>query len=230
MISKYETLLVRINEEEESLQDDDFDNDFAKESIESVRNKDSNKKEESERMELARRAQEAEAKAAKAALEAKKAKQEAERIKSEKEAQLFALQSRLAELEKQSVIERERSQNLILNYQRQVEHLERQSAIGTSNRSSLAHNPLDDARSILEQHNPSPQERQKIQSIKERFRNRSRSERPNSPNSSVRLFAESGRVATRYSPTSSAALNQEEMFQHLDFYERSLKAVVKTGR
>ena len=230
MISKYETLLVRINEEEESLQDDDFDNDFAKESIESVRNKDSNKKEESERMELARRAQEAEAKAAKAALEAKKAKQEAERMKSEKEAQLLALQSRLAELEKQSVIERERSQNLILNYQRQVEHLERQSAIGTSNRSSLAHNPLDDARSILEQHNPSPQERQKIQSIKERFRNRSRSERPNSPNSSVRLFAESGRVATRSSPTSSAALNQEEMFQHLDFYERSLKAVVKTGR
>jgi hypothetical protein len=316
MISRYETMLVKINEEEE---EEEFDEEGEHEEFEEEQDFEEEEEQyfedavantnhareaalqakafveqeqreymleqdrvrqelahaqEQAQLELQHRATAAEERAMMASKEAREAKAQAERFRVEKETQVEELQRKLAAMEMAAKQQMEEARSEVLSYKQQVHELvEQQSAvgIGISTRSSYSGSksanghasPLDEAaRSVLSQ-TPSPQEFKKIQSIKERFRQRSNvndvsnangrnsstspsggmltpvpasnghaqgrrsSQRRSSPSPSPNTPASAhSRRTPRRSPSPSVRMQQQEqMVQHLDFYERSLKSI-----
>jgi len=176
----------------------------------------------------AARAEEAERKAKAAEREALKAKEEAERIRKLKDNEVQSLKSRVEELERQTAAERERSQMLLKQYELKIENLERQSAVGMDSR-SMFHNSIH-----------SSQGTEKVELVKKKFRSRNfermhrnaLSERSNS----LKMTGKVKQLSKQFERPSAfssfngggAGLNtlqmsEEEMFQHLDFYERVAK-------
>jgi hypothetical protein len=154
-----------------------------------------------ERNVMARRTQRAELRAELAAREAMLGKQEPRMVHQEKEDQLHVLQQRLNDLQSESsaaITEREHSVVLA-------------RAITAKSR-----NGVETEKSRIS--------KSKIDDVKQRFRNRAAGKSNGNPSAS-------------YTPSPSRAMDGdtarsnlyravgEEMFQHLDFYERSLKAV-----
>jgi hypothetical protein len=157
---------------------------------------------EREREALARRAQRAELRAELAAREALLAKQQATKVRQEKEKELQALKIRLADLQSESsaaITEREHSvvlaRAITANSRNGAMHQNRVSNAGVGKIS-----------------------RSKIDDVKQRFRDR---------NAAKINKAGGGRQPTDQKNNANSFYRTvgEEMFQHLDFYERSLKAV-----
>ena len=196
LIAKYEALLLRFEDDTESVAPSSI---FTYESSTCFSDDFSfATAEEREKEALARRAQRAEIRAELAAREALLSKQQVKRIREEKEKELKALKFRLAELQSESsaaITEREHSVVL-------ARAITANSRAGGMMNQRRGANPAGSRIS-----------RTKIDDVKQRFRDRS--------------------AAKGASPSQKGAANAhgfdrtigEEMFQHLDFYERSLKAV-----
>jgi hypothetical protein len=223
LVAKYEALLVR------------FENESASVAASSVITYESSyysdgsstDEEERERVALTRRAQRAELRAEVAAREALLAKQEARIVREEKQRELHSLQKRLAVLQSESstaIAEHEHS--VVLT-----------RALTTNKANSIG--------------TPSPNKaagrisKSKIDDVKQRFRDRTAAKMLNSTAETVSTYSPSPSTNrsyqmnndTRRSPDIATRERSnlfrtvgEEMFQHLDFYERSLKAVEGTQR
>jgi hypothetical protein len=199
LVAKYEALLVRFENETESVAPSSV---FTYESSCYSDDFSFATAEEREKEALARRAQRAEIRAELAAREALLTKQHAHRVREEKEKELKALKMRLAELQSESsaaITEREHSVVLA-------------RAITANSRAGGTTSPKRAANT-----GGNRISRSKIDDVKQRFRDRS--------------AAKASGAGTGPSPegqhnsTGFYRTVGEEMFQHLDFYERSLKAV-----
>jgi len=162
--------------------------------------------EEREMRVWARRAQRAELRAELAAREALMAKTRAVVLKEEKAREIQALKQQLADLQSESsqmIAEREHSIVLARSFAQN-----RGPASSTTSGSRI--------------------DQIKVDGVKQRFRERMKSRRKNATIPEQRPLSRFEK-----SPADIAARNRlmrsagEEMFQHLDFYERSLKAVEK---
>lgn len=184
--------------------------------------------EERERAVWARRAQRAEVKAELAAREALLAKKEARIFQEEKQRELEALQQKLLELQSESsfhAVDQEHSATLAKNYAMHRHDDLPQQAVGAQS------------------------ERQKIDDVKKRFRDRMAARKqatpvaPNHPQALLpaaatgkfgQLHANPAKFSTSASAPSSVRdlvrSAGEEMYQQLDFYERSLRAVERDER
>lgn len=210
LVSKYESLLVKFDNDNESVASSSVltcDSSYVSEY--------SYNDEERERSILARRAQRAEVKAELVAREAMLGSQQARAVRADKEKELEALQQRLSELQSEcSAAFTEREHSVVLA-----------RAITAKSRSATS--PQKGGR-INES---------RISDIKQRFRDRSaakqqktravataapRNHQPSSVYQSRRSTKQQVRSRERNSMYQSVG---EEMFQHLDFYERSLKSV-----
>lgn len=203
LVAKYEALLVK------------FDNDAESIAPSSVITADSSYysgytgsfEEEQEREALARRAQRAEIRAELAAREARLTKQRAHELRKEKETEIQILQKRLQDLQSESsaaIANREHSAVLA-------------RAIALKNKgisTQLGGKP------------PVPNGRSRIDDVKQRFRNRAAA-RNQAQAGGKQAFAGSRPLQDAAARERSALYRAvgEEMYQHLDFYERSLKAV-----
>ena len=207
LVAQYESLLVKFDNEAGSVAASSvltYESSYVSDYSYSV--------EERERSILARRAQRAELRAELKAREAMLGSQGARTVRAEKEKELEALQQRLCELQSESsaaITEREHSVVL---------------ARAITAKSRNATSPQKGGR-INES---------RISDIKQRFRDRSaakhqnsRSSAPNQPPSNV-YPSRGARQAPREMSSMYKSVG-EEMFQHLDFYERSLKAVERRG-
>ena len=228
LVAKYEALLVRFENESASVAASSV---ITYESSYYSDGGSSTDEEERERVALTRRAQRAELRAEVAAREALLAKQEAMNLREEKQRELHSLQRRLAELQSESstaIAEHEHSVVLA-------------RALTTNKANSIG--------------TPSPNKaagrisKSKIDDVKQRFRDRTAAKMLNSSAETVSTYSQS--PSTTPSTNRSYQMNNdtppsqdiaarersnlfrtvgEEMFQHLDFYERSLKAVESTRR
>lgn len=224
LVAKYEALLIKIENEsvatasvmtyESSCYSDDYDSQYSSEEEESR-----------EREMFQRRVQRAEIRAELAAREAMMAKQEAKKVKEEKQAEIDALQMKLAELQSEAsfaISQREHSAVLA-------------KAIASN---SHIETPLSRAG-----RSASPKiDQEKINGVKQKFRDRM-AQRKNRVSANASFASEDGSSAEfSYTPLYDHGARRvderapisknhrhrlvgEEMFQHLDFYERSLKAV-----
>lgn len=214
LVAKYEALLVRFANDTESI------------AVSSVVSYESSyysdgsygSEEEHERDRLARRAQRAELRAELAAREALLAKQQARAIREEKERELHALQMRLSELQSESsaaITEREHS--LVLA---------RAITATRGHQKPLAHAPQRGGRI----------NKSKIDDVKKRFRDRTAAKMHSgaargygsAPRSAADIALnnrQEPRTAQEQARSNLYRMVGEEMFQHLDFYERSLKSV-----
>jgi hypothetical protein len=215
LVAKYEALLVRFENESESVaasslityESSYYDDDYSCSSAQ---------EREMEKDMLARRAQRAELRAEMAAREAMLAKQEARIVRAEKEQELRVLEQRLNELQSESsaaITEREHSVVLA-------------RAIAAKSRPGAS--PANK--------NVNRISKSKIDDVKQRFRDRSAakmslnnstecmSSYPQTPSGSPYGYPAPQTAAARERSSLYRAVG-EEMFQHLDFYERSLKAV-----
>lgn len=212
LVRKYEALLVKLDNDADSVAPSSVITDASSYYSDYTAG---TFQEEKEREVLARRAQRAELRAELAAREAMLAKQRARDFQREKETEIRELRQKLSDLQSESsaaIAEREHSVVLA-------------RAITAANRL-----PPGSQASI-----PKPIGISKIEEVKKRFRSRSArrtslgSSRP-TPASS-RGFKSSNVLRRKYQDPSTKDRNAmyravgEEMFQHLDFYERSLKAV-----
>jgi hypothetical protein len=168
---------------------------------------------ERERAVWARRAQRAELKAELAAREALLAKQEARMIKEEKQRELEDLRQKLVELQSeasQAIAEKEHSGILARSF--------------ATRRNDVVSPDVSSSGRIS---------KGKVDSVKQRFRDRmaAKKEETASPMNMENPYGARSQPSPRFitpSPPNRNALLRsagEEMFQHLDFYERSLKAV-----
>ena len=219
LVAKYEALLVRFANDSESVaassvisyESSYYSDDYSYAS-----------EEDYEKSKLARRAQRAELRAELAAREALLARQEARAIREEKERELRSLQLRLAELQSESsaaITEREHS--LVLA----------RAITATRAQQRPAARPAQTGGRIS---------KAKIDDVKKRFRDRTAAKLyggevkgsgrgPRSAASSTVLANRRGAQTARDQARSNLyRMVGEEMFQHLDFYERSLKAVEET--
>jgi hypothetical protein len=166
---------------------------------------------ERERTVWARRAQRAELKAELAAREALLAKQEARMVKEEKQRELDDLRQKLVELQSEAstaIHEKERSGILTRSFA-----MRRNDVVSPDSSGRISNGKVD--------------------SVKQRFRDRMAAKKeaiasPTTVNNPYGARSQpSPRFITPSPPNRSALLRSagEEMFQHLDFYERSLKAV-----
>lgn len=218
LVAKYEALLISFENETESVApssvityQSSYYSEYSCTSFE---------EREREKDTLSRRAQRAELRAEMAAREAMLAKQEAKNVQAEKERELRVLQQRLNELQSESsaaITEREHSVVL--------------------------------ARAITANYGgkPTPSKnvgglvsKSKIDDVKKRFRDRSASKMNNNPATTSNYGPsqsggrgcpsnnDSSRDAAARERSSMFRSVGEEMFQQLDFYERSLKAVEST--
>lgn len=216
LVARYEELLVRIENEsiatasvltydESSYDSDEYDSE-----------EDYSSEEDREKEKFQRRAQRAELRAELAAREAILAKQEARKIKVEKQREIDALQQRLTELQSESsqaMTEKEHSFVIA--------------------RAIAANAPVGDGQSSHGGNNSPQSNAEKINGVKQRFRDRMADRLKAKANTSVCSDSVSSALAARRdrrsAPPSARSLQRrqvgEEMFQHLDFYERSLKAV-----
>lgn len=213
LVAKYEALLIKLDNDAESVAPSSvvtdassYYSDYTSGTLH----------EERERESLARRAQRAELRAELAAREAMLTKQRAEVLQKEKEMEIQALRQKLNDLQSEtSTAIAEREQSAVLA-----------RAIAITRRG-----PGSQLSSIKSSISAS-----KIEDVKQRFRSRSAGRnnfnppRPKAPSS--RAIKSSNVIRRHYSQDPSfrersAMLRAvgEEMFQHLDFYERSLKAV-----
>eukprot|EP00549_Striatella_unipunctata_P007894 CAMPEP_0118714996 /NCGR_PEP_ID=MMETSP0800-20121206/26581_1 /TAXON_ID=210618 ORGANISM="Striatella unipunctata, Strain CCMP2910" /NCGR_SAMPLE_ID=MMETSP0800 /ASSEMBLY_ACC=CAM_ASM_000638 /LENGTH=470 /DNA_ID=CAMNT_0006621019 /DNA_START=240 /DNA_END=1652 /DNA_ORIENTATION=- len=214
LVARYEALLVKMDATsamnassfEESDYTDDYDSHY--DSEENDREKEI----------LARRAQRAELRAEVAAREAMLARQEAVKIREEKQRELEVLQQRLAELQSEaiSVADRDRSAK-IANAIAAAQNSASRTTAKSSDRQGRSVPIVD---------------KSKIDGVKEKFRERMAERIRKGPPSrrgqeNTALVSSSGFDTSigRRKPHPRHRLSGEEMFQHLDFYERSLKAV-----
>lgn len=229
LVARYEAMLIKIENEsiatasvitfDESsyYSDDDYDSDYSTEA-----------EEEDDRAMFQRRAQRAELRAELAAREALMAKQAAQRIQEDKQREIEALQQKLADLQSESSYAiTEREQSIVL-----AKAIAQKHGVGDrgSHHGSKAASGMNDER---------------ISGVKQKFRDRmaERLQARNAPGNyprSVNGSEASSSIqpygARRLQPTyqrhavpstrsQRRMLVGEEMYQHLDFYERSLKAV-----
>jgi len=203
LVARYEALLVKLDNDSDSI---------AASSVVSYQSSyvsDWTAVEEKEQAQLARRAQRAELRAEVAAREAMLSKQKARGVRAQKEKELGNLRKRLADLQSET-----------------------SAAISEREHSVVLARAISASKSTASSHNKKAINKSKINDVKARFRNRSAAKQKNSDNKSV--------VSTRKSvtferktnfknrdPEKSAMLRSvgEEMYQQLDFYERSLQAV-----
>jgi len=169
---------------------------------------------ELERSRWARRARRAEIRAEVAAREALMAKEEARLIQEEKQRELDVLQQKLNELQSDpsTTISRERANLMARSF----------------NQSAHSQMPAD----ISQNHGTINKER--LDGVKQRFRERiAAKKRAAAANSHVKTPSPVKRSPAEVTPSPPSARDLiraagEEMYQHLDFYERSLHAVDKT--
>jgi hypothetical protein len=225
LVAKYEALLVRFENENESVAASSV---ITYESSYYSDGGSSTDEEERERVAMTRRAQRAELRAEVAAREALLAKQEARNVREEKQRELHSLQKRLAVLQSESstaIAEHEHSVVLA-----RALTANKANSIGTPS-------PNKAAARIS---------KSKIDDVKQRFRDRTAAKLLNSTADTVSTsFSQSPSTNRSYRMNSDTPQSQdvaarersnlfrtvgEEMFQHLDFYERSLKAVESTRR
>jgi len=204
LVAKYEALLVRFENETDSVAPSSL---FTCES--SYYSDDYSLAAEREHETLARRAERAELRAELAAREAMLAKQQAQQVRAEKEKELSNLKARLADLQSESsaaITEREHSVVLA----RAITANSRNGMSNKNRATSSGGNQIS---------------RSKIDDVKQRFRDRNAAKingdsKVGMPAQSANRVADSRKNANSFYRTVG-----EEMFQHLDFYERSLKAV-----
>jgi hypothetical protein len=230
LVAKYEALLVKIENESVAgsasivtYDSSYYSDDDSQYSSEDEKNR--------EREMFQRRVQRAELRAELAAREAMMAKQEAQKIQQEKQAEIDVLEHRLAELQSES--------SFAIS---QREH----SAVLANAIASQA-GPNRDIQGLRRDRAASPKiDQAKILGVKQRFRDRMANRKHGVPSSNS--FASEGSSAVlSYTPSFDNAargiedrppisknhrhrLVGEEMFQHLDFYERSLKSVKEVAR
>ncbi len=216
LVAKYEALLIKLDNDAESIAPSSvitdassYYSDYTAGTVHDER----------EREVLARRAQQAELRAELAAREAMLTKQRAHEFQKEKEMEIQILRQKLNDLQSESstaIAEREHSVVLA-------------RAIAATRRGPGSQ--LSSVKSNISTSN--------IEDVKQRFRNRSAGRnnlnppRPTPVPSRGTKSSSSIRRNYHQDPTTrerSAMLRAvgEEMFQHLDFYERSLKAVDAT--
>jgi hypothetical protein len=168
--------------------------------------------EEREREQMARRAQRAELRAEVVAREAMLSRPGARVVRAQKEKELRGLKNRLADLQSEtSAAITEREHSVVL------------ARAIHSNKSHASSSKMSNSRAIS---------KSKVDDVKARFRNRAAAKQQN-PNSDTRSVA-STRSQQQKRPTFASQRNErnamyravgEEMYQQLDFYERSLQAV-----
>lgn len=210
LVAKYEALLVQFDNDVESVAPSmvtdasSYYSDYTSLTF----------KEEKEREALARRAQRAELRAELAHREAMLTKQRARELRREKEAEIQALRRKLSDLQSESsaaITEREHSVVLA----RAI--TANRGLTGSSQVTSTSKSTISPA---------------KIEDVKQRFRNRSAGRNSLNPASRPTPVTNRGyRSPPRRKNQERNAMFRavgEEMFQQLDFYERSLKAV-ETG-
>lgn len=218
LVAKYEALLVKFDNDAESVAPSSVVTDassyYSDHSATSFQ-------QEKERETLARRAQRAELRAELAAREAMLTKQRAREERKEKEMEIQTLRQRLNDLQSESsaaIAEREHTTVLA-------------RAIAAGSRDSSPNRRQPSVPSVTTT---------KIEDVKQRFRNRSAGRanmnHPPRPNpASGRGVKSTSAVRKNYQGSNPRERNAmfravgEEMFQHLDFYERSLKAVEASG-
>lgn len=215
LVAKYEALLVQFDNDAESIAPSSVVTDASSyySDYTSV-----TFHEEKEREALARRAQRAELRAELAAREAMLVKQRALELRNEKEMEIQILRQKLNDLQSESsaaIAEREHSMVLA-------------RAITASRRTPTTASSPSNVTSTISA--------SKIEDVKQRFRNRAAGRTglnpPRPTPASSRGFKSSSTLRTRkYQDQNSRDRSAmfravgEEMFQQLDFYERSLKAV-----
>jgi len=219
LVAKYETLLVKIENDSvvapssvltngSSYYTDGYDSNYSSD-------------DEAEKIKLEKRARRAELRAEVAAREALMAKQEAEKVKEEKQRELEALQQKLAELQAESstiIAEREREKSVVLA-------------------KTIAH----ETQSAIQERTTPRISQEKIDGVKQKFRDRMAERMRASPEVVVNPSPSPKRSPPtpehpweqKKSPQSAQnnRLRQtagNEMYSHLDFYERSLKSVERS--
>ena len=211
LVRKYEALLVKFDNDAESVAPSSVITDASSYYSDYTAG---TFQEENEREVLARRARRAELRAELAAREAMLTKQRAREFCKEKETEINELRQKLSDLQSESsaaIAEREHS--IVLA-----------RAITASRRAPLSQASV-----------PKPIGLSKIEEVKQRFRSRSASRNILSSSrptpASSRGFKSANTLRKKYQDQSVRDRNAmfravgEEMFQHLDFYERSLKSV-----
>lgn len=203
LVARYEALLVKLDNDSDSI---------AASSVVSYQSSyvsDWTAVEEREQAQLARRAQRAELRAEVAAREALLSKQKARGVRAEKEKELGNLRKRLADLQSET-----------------------SAAISEREHSVVLARAISASKSTASSHNKKAINKSKINDVKARFRNRSAAKQKNSDNKSVVSTGKSVTFERKTNfknrdPEKSAMLRSvgEEMYQQLDFYERSLQAV-----
>jgi len=215
LVAKYETLLVHFENETESVAPSSV---FSYES--SCYSEDYSFAAAKQREDevLARRAQRAELRAELVARESLLSNQKMSSIRREKEKEVNNLKARIADLQSESsTAYADRDRSVVLA-----------RAITRSNQNSRVVSGCDNGETGGRSYN-----RSKIDDIKQRFRNRSAAKfqfnsLKNSVASAPKQTSTSHRAGERFKNNLGSNFHRtvgEEMFQHLDFYERSLKAV-----
>jgi hypothetical protein len=226
LVARYEALLMKIENEsiatgsvitlESEYYSDEYD------SEESYSEEEEEDDDPREREMFQRRAQRAELRAELAAREAIMAKQEAKKMKEEKQHEIEVLQYKLAELQSESsyaITEREHS--LVLA--KAIAHKHGVSSGSHHGAPTITNDRINDVKQKFRDR------------MAERMNSRSGTHPGNYPPSSAGSQASSSYYRTQrpavmeqraQTPRSQRRmLVGEEMYQHLDFYERSLKAV-----
>lgn len=211
LVRKYEALLVKFDNDAESVAPSSVITDASSYYSDYTAG---TFQEEKEREVLARRARRAELRAELAAREAMLTKQRAREFRKEKETEINELRQKLCDLQSESsaaIAEREHSAVLA-------------RAITASRLAPASQASV-----------PTPIGLSTIEEVKQRFRSRSASRNNLSLSrqtpASSRGFKSANTLRKKYEDQSARDRNAmfravgEEMFQHLDFYERSLKSV-----
>jgi hypothetical protein len=219
LVAKYEALLVRFDSETESVAPSSI---FTSNSSYYSEDYSYASAEEREKEVLTRRAERAELRAELAAREAMLSKQQAKSIRDQKEQELNTLKARLVDLQSESsaaITEREHS--VVLARAITANSRGVGSSIQARKNGGSSSGPVSGSRIS----------RSKIDDIKKRFRDRSAAK--NSTGSLAGSDVSPSNLNRSRNPPNSSANTfyrtvGEEMYQQLDFYERSLKAVEET--
>lgn len=176
-----------------------------------------------ERERWARRAKRAEVRAELAAREALMVRQEARMIQEEKERELEALQQKLFELQSEpstAIADKEQSAAAIAkNYSMHRNDAPHQMLQPEVARSTTSRTGID---------------KEKLDGVKQRFRDRIAAKKKQANGFGATTMSPPGKAASPVTPSPQQTARTlfrsagEEMYQHLDFYERSLKAVEMT--
>jgi hypothetical protein len=214
LIAKYETILMKIETESSIVSyESSFYSDYGSAYWDEIERKD--------RELWAKRAKRAEIRAEIAAREAFLAKQETRQIQEAKQRELDLLKQKLLEVQSEASFPTPARENSTLIAKSLA--MRRNDVVGPVN---------DTSKTVTE--SKSRINNEKIQDVKQRFRERIAAKKQDSgipvdfqSTSSARVIVPNG-----YSQSNAKDLFRlagEEMFQQMDFYERSLKAVDRAG-